>query len=114
MRDQNDTQTVDAFAIFPRPGRPRTGKALSAAERKRQQRARERELCERLVHGEGVMYADLSTRALTECLARLVQQAETDLDALPSGAYGIVAGISDELQTRFHRKWFSQWGAGTE
>lgn len=42
MKDAHDTSTVDMHPMPPRRGRPPTGQAKSAAERKRQQREKDR------------------------------------------------------------------------
>lgn len=41
MKDQHDNQTADMHATAPRRGRPPTGTAKSAAQRKREQRRRD-------------------------------------------------------------------------
>ena len=42
MKDAHDTSTADMHPTPPRRGRPPTGQAKSAAERKRQQREKDR------------------------------------------------------------------------
>lgn len=42
MKDAHDTSTADMHPTPPRRGRPPTGKAKSAAQRKREQRERDR------------------------------------------------------------------------
>ena len=42
MKDAHDTSTADMHSVPPRRGRPPTGQAKSAAERKRQQREKDR------------------------------------------------------------------------
>lgn len=68
--------TIDAFPQ-PRRGRKPTGKALSAAERKRAQRLRDKEAAS---YAE---YAEMSTTGLLEALAAAVRdKSPRDAEAL--------------------------------
>lgn len=73
MKDASDTQTLDLIPTPKKRGRPSTGNALSAAERKRKQR-RKAEL--RYMPGSSLEIdahmATLSTTALCDTLSKMV------------------------------------------
>lgn len=73
MIDKTDTQTLDAFPAKKR-GRPSTGKALTAAERKRAQRARD---MKKIVGEKSPDYASATLTALLEQLPYLIANKRT-------------------------------------
>lgn len=83
-RDVKDKSTLPLIPEARRPGRPSTGSALTAAQRKAAQRARDREK----VGNENL--SDASITALCERLQRTVSMGDVDL----------VKGITMELLRR--------------
>lgn len=82
-KDKNDNKTIDAFPTKKR-GRPATGSAMTAAQRKADQRKRDRQL----VTSENL--TDATTTALCEQLQHRVSIGDVDL----------VKGITLELMKR--------------
>ena len=78
MIDKNDKQTRDAFT--PRRGRPVTGNAMTAAERKRAQRQRDQELYNTVLSGTqeeaAAALSEMSVDALAQGLAAVVKSGK--------------------------------------
>ena len=88
MKDQADTQTVEIFEVKRRRGRPRTGSALSSAERQKRYRERKNEVEEgasrvevflnnvevrwldQLCEGEGLSRSQMVTKLIDEAYLR--------------------------------------------
>lgn len=86
MIDQNDKATLDAFGKVRR-GRPPTGKAMSAAERKAAQRQRDRE---RMFAEDSSSWKEMTVAGLIETLPA----------AVSSGNIEWVRAVHRELERR--------------
>ena len=77
MRDKKDTQTLELPAVPKKRGRPATGKALTAAQRKQRQRAKDWAVT---ANGIGTMdFKAMTTTGLLEQLASAVATQNHEL-----------------------------------
>lgn len=75
MKDPNDLKTLDMHPTTPKRGRPPSGGALSARERKRAQRARDRAAVRSAEPAEGVR---VTVTALVEAIGHFAWAGDTD------------------------------------
>lgn len=72
-RDINDNSTLPLIPERKSPGRPKTGRALSAAEKKRTQRAKDR-----LILEAGEPLDDVSTESISNHMNKAVTAGDID------------------------------------
>ncbi len=87
MKDKSDLKTVDAFPTPKKRGRPATGNAMSAAERKRLQRSR----------AAAIRFSMCKTDIATAPVTSLIEELAT---AVRSGDVDTAKRISAELMRR--------------
>lgn len=92
MKDAADTNTMDMLSTEKKRGRPKTGTAKTAAQRKREQRIRDRHAISKGLRGAELTEA--STRALCEELSTCIEH----------GYGSLTATLMEELAKRANAK----------
>lgn len=90
MKDAADNKTLEMIGAAKKRGRPATGEAKSAAERKREQRNRERNQLGEALMGDSIFMEKVTTTTLCDELAK----------AINGGYKQIAKDILDELKKR--------------